>query len=184
VFYLQPGHQGIKKYALKQTYGFKANSNITDLKYIQYMDPDMTGDDYGYPVRHELPFTAEPGCLASEMWILDNPNQARGYSLACRGFPQPDPFYGLDEGWGVGEYSTIKQAIEDQGLSTVITPSGNYYQGDAACALRWSIGSLASCKKEDIELGLYVVPEPCTMLLMGSGIAGFAVLARRRRNRS
>jgi hypothetical protein len=110
-FYPSPEQEGIRKYVLKQTYIFEnksSNNNLTDLKYIQYMDPDMTGDDYGYPVRHELLFTAESGYRASEMWILDTPNQARGYSLACRGWPQPDPYYGRDEGWGVGEYSNYQ----------------------------------------------------------------------------
>jgi ABC-type uncharacterized transport system ATPase subunit len=47
--------------------------------------------------------------------------------------------------------------------------------------MRWTIGNLGIGNKQDIELGLYVVPEPCTMLLMGTGLAGLAGIARRRR---
>jgi hypothetical protein len=59
------------------------------------------------------------------------------------------------------------------------------YEGiQAAGVMVWNLGDMVPGGPEkviDIAMTTDIAPEPCTMLLMGSGIAGLAGLARRRK---
>jgi hypothetical protein len=191
-------------YKICQTRKFiPKQNNITDFRYYKYMDanigvpddyPDNVegkgDDDYGFYGTIASSVFGEnlPGFDVSTVWIVDGSAgypMMRGFNLTCGG-TQPDCFYYY---YNIPDYRNRPGGMSVNAPEKIINDmtdeDGNlddnqqFGPGDVAVALRWSKENLNGTFT--VREVTHVVPEPCTMLLMGSGLAGLAGIARRRR---
>ena len=107
-------------------------------------------------------------------------------------FHQEDPYYVAGEvvgtpapsRWEAGLFPSTLNRLND-GVATDLNNSSGPATGDATFAWQWDMGiaagdALVISKDKNIT----PVPEPGTLLLLGSGLLGLAVYTRRRRKES
>jgi hypothetical protein len=191
------------EYIMRQRLEFRAwrGRILRNFKFYQYLDADIGGRAGRYTDRAGIDIYAGQYGLDVPFSTLvqwDRSGGGRGIAVACATYGpwgQPDHYYYKmgwlsNQGYDVGSPSDILERINNDTLACRTEyPSTGF--SDVAGALRWSKryydnGQLTSITLTDtdpftVDIKVAVVPEPCTMLLMGSGLAGLAGIARRRR---
>jgi hypothetical protein len=180
-----------KRY-IDQTYWI---TNLTGpsfrLAYFQYMDPshkeNWTRVEYQTPRDSRFQMRRDLGSnVDSSPW---------GYCWrvgeSCYTFRGVDTYVGF-QGRGKGvdgnwqDMDAFHPDLAEDTVRAILHDSLNQIEqctvlGDQAIGAKWDLGRLDYNQMVEVELRLEAVPEPCTMLLMGSGLAGLAGIARRRR---
>jgi hypothetical protein len=213
IYSYQQYQENIKYLRQDYTFKNTSTGTITDFVFIQYMDADVGKgypDDLKNDrciSEFTSGITLPSGVQLPNRywaWILKL-DEFRGYGLTCEGYPQPDPWYkswynslpdNEKKGFMVGRWNDVLLAVENDMLEGKDKEWNKndwqdkvndiWYDGNSAVALRWS-------RKNNINIlpngsvtispGLIVVPEPCSMVLMATGLAGLAAGMIRRRHR-